>query len=118
VLPCVIGHDLHLNVAGPGTYFSMNTLPSPKAFCAFADRALQAFLQLALLLDDAHALPPPPAAALIRIGKVMVLGHLHRFLHPLTAPSVPGTSGTPNFFTASLAASLSPITSMACGEGR
>ena len=47
----------------------------------------------------------------------MVLATASASLGSLTAPSVPGTSGTPKAFTASLAASLSPITSMAFGEG-
>ncbi len=102
---------------GPATYFSMNTLPSPKAFCAsLMARSSPSFSSLSVFTMR-MPLPPPPAAALIRIGKPIVFATFIASCSPFTAPSVPGTSGTPNFFTASLAASLSPITFMACDEG-
>ena len=61
-------------------------------------------------------LPPPPAAALTISGKPICLATTASS-SSRRPRSLPGTKGTPRFFTVSRAVILSPIASMASGEG-
>ena len=57
--------------------------------------------------------PPPPPEALIIIGRPISFAILTLlFSLSSSAPSEPGTQGTPELFIASIAATLSPITLM------
>ena len=61
--------------------------------------------------------PPPPAEALIKIGKPIDSAVFFASAMSVIASSVPGTKGVLYFDTASLAASLLPMTSMASADG-
>ena len=61
--------------------------------------------------------PPPPAEALIKIGKPISLALVFANFISVMALSVPSIIGMLYSFTAAFAASLLPITSIASGEG-
>jgi len=61
--------------------------------------------------------PPPPALALINTGYPIFAATFFASFTSVIGSEVPGTSGTSNFATAALAASLLPINSMAFAEG-
>ena len=60
--------------------------------------------------------PPPPAAALSRIGKP-ISGASSRACASVVALSVPGTSGTPASRIAAFAWTLSPIRAITSASG-
>ena len=61
--------------------------------------------------------PPPPAEALTSTGKPISLPTSSASSTVATAPSEPGTQGTPSFFIVSLAAILSPMTRICSAVG-
>jgi hypothetical protein len=61
-------------------------------------------------------LPPPPAEALIRIGKPMISAARMRSSSE-SPPSVPGMMGTPRALAILRAVALSPMAPMARGGG-
>ena len=62
-------------------------------------------------------LPPPPAAALIKIGKPTSMALFFASLTSEIASSVPGTIGIWYFKAAAFADNLLPIISIASGDG-
>ena len=61
--------------------------------------------------------PPPPAEALISTGNPMSPATARASSTVSTAPSEPGTTGTPRSRIVALAATLSPMARMCSGRG-
>ena len=94
-------------------YFSIKTDPSPKA-----DKAslMARFICSSSTSSDSTTripFPPPPAEALMSIGNPISFAIIMAFFGSVIASSIPGTIGISYALTASLAASLLPIVSIA-----
>ena len=61
--------------------------------------------------------PPPPKAALMATGRPCSSAKATTSSAPPTGSFVPGTSGAPAFMAMCRAATLSPRSMIACGEG-
>ncbi len=96
----------------------MYTVLSPNAAPASVLVTCTAFKSAASECTTRIPRPPPPAAALIITGKPIRLAMV-KIASPSSGkgPSEPGTVGTPDFFIAAIAATLSPIMRMVSALG-
>ena len=97
--------------------FSIYTVSSPNAALASALASSKALSMSSSEFALRIPLPPPPAEALIKIGNPMFSAMLFAVSISETAPSEPGTVGTPAFIISSRAADLFPICSIIFDDG-